>query len=337
MTHRYSRQIAFAPIGEAGQQRISGATVVVVGCGALGSSSAEMLARAGVGTLSLIDRDLVELSNIQRQSLFSEEHARQGIPKAVAARQSLQQINSEIEINACVIELSSRNAASRLGVPDLILDATDNFAARYLINDYAVKNSVPWIFASCLGSRGTVATFLPDSGYCLRCILGPIPPAGGMETCLTAGILAPAARLASALQVAQTLKLLVGEEPVNRFFSFDLWRDFYTQAPISPQQTDPCPSCQQHVYEFLKGRAQPLLQELCGEESIQIWPSEGAFDYSAVRRRLQNHGPLHETDYMLRLSVESCEITLFKDGRSIIRGASSAEHAKSLYANYIGY
>ncbi len=337
MTHRYSRQVAFAPIGEAGQQRISGATVVVVGCGALGSSSAEMLARAGVGTLSLIDRDLVELSNIQRQSLFTEEHARQGIPKAVAARKTLEQINSEIEIKAHVVELSSQNVDSRLGAPDLILDATDNFAARYLMNDYAVKNSLPWIFASCLGSRGTVATFLPGSGYCLRCILGPRPPAGTMETCLTAGVLAPAARLASALQVSQALKLLIGKKPANRFYSFDLWRDFYTQAPISAQKSDPCSTCQQHVYEFLSNRAQPVLQELCGEESVQIWPSRGAFDYAAVRSRLHGHGPVHETDYMLRLSVESCEITLFKDGRSIIRGAASAERAKSIYANYIGY
>lgn len=337
MTHRYARQTAFQPLGEAGQQRISEARVVVIGCGALGTASAEMLARAGVGNLTLIDRDLVELSNLQRQSLFTEEHARKGLPKAVAAREVLRKVNSEIEIQAQVAELSSRNAAGRLGSPDLILDATDNFAARYLINDYAIQHSLPWIFAACLGSQGTVATFLPGSGTCLRCVAGPCPPAGGMETCLTAGILAPAARLASSLQVSQALRLLIGEVPGKRFFSFDVWNDRFTSAAISPQAKEPCPACSEHIYEFLGERAQPVLQELCGQESVQIWPLGGAFDYSAVRNRLRQQGPLSETEYMLRLSVESCEITLFKDGRSIIRGASSTERARALYASYIGY
>ena len=337
MTHRYSRQIAFDPIGEHGQERISGSSVVVIGCGALGSSSAEMLARAGVGTLTLFDRDLVELSNLQRQSLFTEEDALRGNPKAIVSQKSLQRMNSEIDVIAHVVELNNRNIGTRVGQPDLILDATDNFATRYLLNDYALKNSLPWILASCLGSRGTVATFLPDSGYCLRCILGPPPTPGKVETCLTEGILGPAARLASSLQVSQALRHLVGKGGGNRFFSFDLWTDSFSTAPISPERAAPCPTCQDHRYEFLEQRREPRLQHLCGEESIQIWPAEDTFDYAAVRQRLLDHGPLLETDYMLRLSVESCEITLFRDGRSIIRGASSAGRAQSLYANYIGY
>ena len=337
MTNRYSRQIAFAPIGADGQKRISKASVMVIGCGALGSSSAEMLVRAGIGSLTLLDRDLVELSNIQRQCLFTEKDALQGNPKAIACRQALQRINSEIKIPAHVAELTSQNISSKIGEPDLILDATDNFSTRYLINDYAIKHSLSWIFASCLGSRGTVVTFQANSGYCLRCILGPKPPSGTIETCLTEGILGPTARFSSSIQVSQALGLLVNKKNGNRLFSFDLWSDFFSTAPISTDRAVPCPTCQNHNFEFLEQKLEHCVRRLCGEQSIQICPFEDTFDYESVRQRLLKYGLLIDTDYMLRLSVENCEISLFRDGRSIIRGASSTGRAQSLYTNYIGH
>ncbi len=330
---RYSRQVRFRPLGEAGQQRIREAHVAVVGCGALGSVQAEALTRAGVGSLRLIDRDIVEWSNLQRQLLFDEQDAVQAMPKAAAAARRLAQINSEVTIEPIVADLTASNAADLFADIDLILDGTDNFETRFLINDVAVRSEIPWIYGAAVGSYGLKFAVMPGSSACLRCIY-PEPPQGAQPTCETEGVLAPITMMIAALQVADALKVLCGVEVEARITTVDVWSgDIRT---IDAPSRDPhCVCCGQHRFDFLDGsRRAPV--SLCGRNAVQIHERARPIDLADLAHRLESIAPVRSNEFALRADLDPYELMVFPDGRAIIRGTQDIGIARSLYARYIG-
>ncbi len=333
---RYSRQRLFAPIGPSGQDRISRSHIAVVGCGALGTVGAEMLARAGVGRLSLIDRDFVEESNLQRQSLFKESDAEEQIPKAVAAQRELKLVNKKVTVKATVADLTFENIRELLGLPDLILDATDNFETRFLINDFAVEQQRTWVYGGCVSSHGTAFVFRPGQTPCLQCLFSEPPQRGVVETCDTAGVIAPIVHLVSAFQVAQCLRLLSGSEPCAEILQADIWSGQWRLSP-APAPVPSCRCCQQREFRFLSGEGHDKLTKLCGRNSVQVRPATiQTVDFATLRRRLAETGRVTENQYLMRIDVEGYEISLFPDGRSIVRGTDSPERARAVYAKYIG-
>ena len=340
---RYSRQVLFAGIGEAGQQRLARSHVALVGCGATGAASASLLARAGIGTLTLIDRDFVEFSNLQRQVLFDEADARDSLPKAEAARRKIALFNSSIIVNAEIADLVPANTHELLASADLILDATDNFETRYLINDYAVEQSKPWIYAAAVGAYAATMNILPTAlaeldyapTACLACIF-PKPPSGQVETCDTAGILATAVNFAASIQVTETLKYLTGHSGNMRrsLLSLDLWGN--TPSEISTAAPDPaCIVCGDRVFSHLAGEGRPQIT-LCGRNSVQIHEHHRRIDLAAMHARLALHGTVRSNDLLLRFERAPHTLTLFADGRAIIQGTTDAAMARSLYARFIG-
>jgi adenylyltransferase/sulfurtransferase len=345
---RYSRQVLFPGIGESGQLRLAQSHVAIVGCGATGAASASLLARAGVGNLTLIDRDFVETSNLQRQVLFDEADARDALPKAEAARRKIAQFNSTIAVTPHIADLVPANIHDLLGPAQLILDATDNFETRYLINDYAVQQGKPWIYAAAIGAyastmnilpaREATATFVPDSYVptaCLACIF-PKPPSGPVETCDTAGILSTAVNLAASIQVTEALKYLTGQAGLMRrsLLSFDLWTN--DRSEISTASPDPqCPVCAARSFTHLSGEGRPHIT-LCGRNSVQIHEHRRPIDLAAMHARLAMHGAVRSNELLLRFERPPHTITLFSDGRAIIQGTTDAAVARSLYARFIG-
>lgn len=332
---RYSRQILFRGIGEAGQQRLQSARVAVVGCGATGSALAGLLARAGVGTLRIIDRDYVEPSNLQRQSLFDEADAAESLPKAVAASRKICAFNSQIEVQAKVEDLIPANVEALLGGMNLILDGTDNFETRYLLNDYAVDRSLPWIYSAAVGSYGVTLDVLPGETACLACIF-PDSPQGMVETCETSGILNSAVNLVASIAATEALKLLVGGSSSLRrtLLSFDLWSNEH--AEISAAKPRPgCRACSQRDFIHLAGEGRPHIT-LCGRNSVQIHERHRPIDFAEMDRRLQPHGAVRHNDFILKFWHDPYEMTLFPDGRAIIKGTTDAALARSLYARYVG-
>jgi molybdopterin-synthase adenylyltransferase len=331
---RYSRQILFAPIGSEGQERIRRSKVAVVGCGAIGSATCTLLARAGVGTLVIIDRDYVEASNLQRQILFEEEDAYQSLPKAQAAARKLAKINSEVEVQAHAKDLTPASVALLAG-SDLILDCTDNFETRYLINDFAVANAKPWIYAAAVGSYAVTMNVLPGETACLACIF-PDSPRGTFATCETAGILNSTANLVASLQVTEALKLLVGARQQLRrsLLSLDLWSNERSEiAADRPHQE--CRVCGERVFEHMEGNNRPQIT-LCGRNSVQIHERERLVDFPEMSSRLSSHGQVRYNDMVLKFWRDAYEITLFRDGRAIIKGTSDPTVARSLYAKFVG-
>src|SRR6185503_9485537 len=284
---RYSRQILLPWIEEAGQQRLAASRVVVVGCGALGGTAAEQLARAGVGHLKIVDRDVVELSNLQRQVLFDEEDAKANLPKAVAAERRLKRINSSIEIRGVVADVNAENAEELLAA-DLILDGTDNAETRYLINDVAVKRGVPWIYAGCVGSEGRVMAVVPGKTACLRCVFPDAPLAGEVETCDTAGVLGPAASVAASIQAGLAIRMIVGDEVESGMLTFDLKTGRFNRVAQSEARRDDCVCCGSRDFEFLNARGASKAVSLCGRNSVQIRPAAGGGfpALSEVKKRL---------------------------------------------------
>jgi adenylyltransferase/sulfurtransferase len=346
---RYSRQILFPGIGPAGQQRLADAHVAIVGVGATGAAAASLLARAGIGTISLIDRDFVEPSNLQRQILFDESDALQSLPKAEAAHRKITLFNSSITVHPHVTDLVPANIHELLGPAHLILDATDNFETRYLINDYAVQQSKPWIYAAAVGAYAATMTILPkpdptsqpSTPYplpptpCLACIF-PKPPTGPVETCDTAGILSTAVNLATAIQVTEALKLLTGQSHLVRrtLLSFDLWSN--TRSEINASVPNPaCTVCAQRIFTHLAGEGRPHIT-LCGRNSVQIHEHHRPIDFSAMRDRLAPHGNVRFNNLLLRFERPPHTITLFPDGRALIQGTTDITLARSLYARFIG-
>jgi molybdopterin/thiamine biosynthesis adenylyltransferase len=340
-TDRYSRQLLFAPIGEAGQQRLAASTVAIVGCGATGAASAALLARAGVGTLILIDRDFVEESNLQRQVLFDEADADAATPKAEAARRQIARFNSDIQVHAHVADLVPDNIHALLRNPkngrgaDIILDATDNFETRYLINDYAVEQGRPWIYAAAVGSYAATMNILPGETACLACIF-PRPPSGPVETCDTAGILNTAVNLAASVQVTEALKYLTGARDAMRrsLISWDLWQN--ERSEISAATPRPgCEVCGLRDFAHLRGEGRPHIT-LCGRNSVQIHEHARPVDFAAMARRLTPHGKVRYNELLLRFWPGEHQITLFADGRALIQGTTDVTVARTLYARYVG-
>jgi len=332
---RYSRQVLFKEIGPEGQRKLSQARVVIVGCGATGSVLASLLARAGVGTLRILDRDYVESSNLQRQSLFDESDARDSLPKAIAAARQIPRFNSEVVVEPHVADLTPQNVDSLLGATDLILDGTDNFETRYLINDYAIKNSVPWIYAAAVGSYAVTMNILPAETACLACIF-PESPRGTIETCETAGILNSAVSLVASIAATEALKLLVGARSNLRrsLLSWDVWSNEQAEvATASPRAG--CRVCGQRDFVHLAGEGRPHIT-LCGRNSVQIHERQRPVDFSEISARLQPLGQVRYNAFVLKFCRDPYEITLFPDGRAIIKGTTDTAIARSLYARYIG-
>jgi adenylyltransferase/sulfurtransferase len=332
---RYSRQMLFGGIGAEGQKALARSRVVIVGCGATGSSVTSLLARAGVGTLRIVDRDYVEPSNLQRQSLFDENDARESMPKAVAAARQVARFNSSIVVEPHVADLIPANVESLLGGADLILDGTDNFETRYLVNDYAVKNAVAWIYAAAVGSYAVTLNILPGETACLACIF-PDAPRGTVETCETAGILNSAVNLVVSIAASEALKFLVGARARMRrsLLSWDVWTNERGEIAAERPRTG-CRVCGDKNFVHLAGEGRPHIT-LCGRNSVQIHEQQRPVDFVEMSTRLRAHGTVRHNQFVLKFWHEPYEMTLFPDGRAIIKGTTDTAVARSLYARYVG-
>jgi len=332
---RYSRQIRFTPVGEDGQRKIRAARVALVGCGALGTVQAEAMTRAGVGRLRIIDRDFVEVSNLQRQFLFEESDAAEGLPKSIAAARRLGRVNSEVELDPIVADLTPANAEDLFEDIDLILDGTDNFETRFLINDAAVSAGIPWIYGAAVGSYGIKMAIVPDRTACFRCVY-PEPPRGAQPTCETEGVLASVTAAIAALQVADALKTLVaGTDAVDaRITTLDVWQGTIRQVPATPR--DPaCPCCGLRHFEYLSGsRRAPV--SLCGRNAVQIHERSKPVDLPDLAKRLGALAPVRSNEFALRMEIDPYQLTVFPDGRAIIKGTTDVGVARSIYARYVG-
>jgi molybdopterin/thiamine biosynthesis adenylyltransferase len=327
----------FAGIGPEGQQRLLASRAAIIGCGAIGAAAANLLVRAGVGYLRIIDRDFVEPSNLQRQTLFDESDALNVLPKAVAAERKLHSINSSIMIEGVVADLSSRNAEALLDGVDLLLDGTDNFETRFLINDVAVKFSRPWIYAAAVASYGLTMAIRPGATACLACLLESGSAAQGLEeTCDTIGVLGPIVNLIASLEVAEALKFLSGHPEAlhRRLLSCDVWTG--RMQSIGAARHPQCRACVRREFTYLAGEVQPRIT-LCGRDSVQIHERARALDLGVLQARLK---PLvddvRQNDFLLRFRIAPYEMTVFADGRAILKGTQDPGVARSLYARYIG-
>jgi molybdopterin-synthase adenylyltransferase len=334
---RYSRQVLFRGIGEQGQRKIGAARVAIVGCGATGSALAGLLARAGVGNLRIIDRDYVEPSNLQRQSLFDECDAVESLPKAIAAARKIAALNSSIAVEAKVDDLVPSNVQALLDHFDLILDGTDNFETRYLINDFAVDRSIPWIYSAAVGSYAVTLNVLPGQIACLACIF-PDSPRGMVETCETSGILNSTVNLVASIAATEALKFLIGgiEAATLRrtLLSFDLWTNDHAEIAAAKPRPG-CRACGERDFIHLAGEGRPHIT-LCGRNSVQIHERQRPIDFAELDRRLQAHGRVRRNDYVLKFWRDPYEMTLFPDGRAIIKGTTDTAVARSLYARFVG-
>jgi molybdopterin/thiamine biosynthesis adenylyltransferase len=332
---RYSRQVLFDGIGAAGQQKLAASRVAIVGCGATGSAIASLLARAGVGTLRIVDRDYVEPSNLQRQSLFDEADAAESLPKAIAAARKIADFNSQIVVEPQVADLTPANIEVLLAGTELVLDGTDNFETRYLINDFAVKHSLPWIYTAAVGSYAITLNVLPGQTACLACIF-PDAPRGAVETCETSGILNSAVNLAASLAATEALKLLVGAHDRLRrtVLSFDVWRNERAEIAADRPRAN-CRACGQREFVHLAGEGRPHIT-LCGRNSVQIHERQRPLDFAEMTARLTPHGQVRHNDFVLKFWRDPYEMTLFPDGRAIIKGTTDTAVARSLYARYVG-
>jgi molybdopterin/thiamine biosynthesis adenylyltransferase len=334
---RYSRQILFRGIAAEGQRRLAAGRVAIVGCGATGSALASLLARAGVGTLRIIDRDYVEPSNLQRQSLFDEKDAAESLPKAIAAARKIAAFNSEIVVEARVEDVVPGNIHALLEGMGVILDGTDNFETRYLVNDYAVSSSLPWIYAAAVGSYGVTLNVLPGKTACLACIF-PDTPRGMVETCETSGILNTAVNLVASIAATEAVKLLVGgtaaEHLRKTLWSFDVWTN--ENAEIAAGKPRPgCRACGERDFLHLAGEGRPHIT-MCGRNSVQIHERARPIDFAEMQRRLESLGVVRHNEFVLKFWREPYEMTLFPDGRAIIKGTTDTGVARSLYARYVG-
>ena len=332
---RYSRQILFPGIGERGQEALLGARVALVGCGALGSFHAAALARAGVGSMVIIDRDYVEPSNLPRQWLFEESDAADALPKAAAAERRLALINSSIHVRGVVADLTASNAEQLLGRVDLILDGTDNFDTRYLINDFSVSHSIPWVYGAAVGSYGLAMPVVPGRTPCLRCVY-PNPPQSAQPTCETAGVVNVIASLVASYQVADALKILCGQADrvEARITTVDVWQGGTRQIAAPPRDPE-CPACGRRQFPYLEeSRREPV--RLCGRSAVQVQEREQSLDLAELKARLERIGEVRANEFAVRFFVPPYEMTIFPDGRAIIKGTSDAGLARSLYARYIG-
>lgn len=332
---KYSRQILFQPIGKPGQEKLLRAKVVIVGCGALGTAQANALVRGGVGTLRLVDRDYVEPGNLQRQMLFDESDAAENLPKAVAAERKLRRINSDVRVEGVVADLESSRAEDLLGGFNVILDGTDNFDTRYLVNDVSLKHGVPWVYGAVVASYAATMTIVPGRTPCLACVF-PEPPRGLHETCDTAGVIAPAVAWAAAVQVTETFKLILGreEELHGSLLAYDVWKNRYQR--VVPKIDSRCRACGAREFVHLSDGG-PRHTTLCGRNAVQVRQREGRnLDLESLKARLERFGPVRANGFLLHCRLEPYELTVFPDGRAIVKGTEDPAVARGVYAKYIG-
>jgi adenylyltransferase/sulfurtransferase len=336
---RYSRQVLFEPIGRQGQDRLGKSSAVIIGCGALGAIHAETLARAGLARITLVDRDFVEESNLHRQLMFEESDARQRLPKAVAAARRINRINSSVNVQPVVADVSCDNIEDLVDGSHVILDGTDNFETRFLINDAAIKMRIPWIYGAAVGSYGLTMTVMPAAGPCLRCVLEARPEPGSGPTCDTAGVIAPIIAVIGSIQSAEALKILVGDlDKLHRsLIRVDLWDFQLHRIDLSGRTTSTgCAACSGE-YEYLRGKGRQGATALCGRNAVQVSsPGVSRIDFSELARRLRPLGEVSFNEYLLRFHIDEYDITVFPDARSIIRGTGDLATARNLYARYIG-
>ena len=335
---RYSRQILFAEIGAAGQERLRQSRAVIVGCGALGSAQAESLARAGVGSLRIVDRDFVEFSNLQRQAMFTERDANNRLPKAIAAANHLRAVNSQVAIEPEIADVNHSNVERLINDCDVVIDGTDNFATRYLINDACVKHTVNWIYGAAVGSYGVTMTIRPGITPCLRCVFPELPPAASAPTCDTAGVIMPIVNIVAAVQVAEAMKLLTGREDDlhQSLMQFDVWRNDWRRISVG-QPTAACSTCALRDFTTLAADATDFAVVLCGRHAVQISPSQPArVNLATLGEKLAAAGDVKLNDYLLRVRTGEFELTIFQDARSIIRGTDDPATARSLYSKFVG-
>lgn len=334
---RYSRQILFAGIGEEGQRRLLSSSAVIVGCGAIGAAAAGLLVRAGVGRIRIVDRDFVEPSNLQRQILYDEVDARSALPKAAAAERKLRAINASIAIEGRVADLSPSNVEELLSGFDLILDGTDNFETRLLVNDFAIHSGRPWIYTAAVASYGVTFAIRPGHTACLACLLDSSPNGHGLEeTCDTVGVLGPAVNLIASLEVAEALKLLSGHENAlhSLLVSCDVWTGRFQSIRVG--RNPACRACVRREFTYLTGQSQPHIT-LCGRDSVQIHERGRSLDLVALGRRLQpTVSDIRQNEFLLSFRADSYQMTIFADGRAILKGTKDPAVARSLYARYIG-
>lgn len=337
---RYARQILYPPLGEAGQRHLLSSRALVCGCGALGSVLANTLARAGVGHLRIVDRDFLELSNLQRQVLFDEEDVRAELPKAVAARNKLRKINSEIEVEAIVSDVNHANIRSLLDGVDVILDGTDNFETRFLLNDAAHHFEIPLVYGGCIGAEGQTMTIVPGETACLRCLMHDTPPPGTTPTCDTAGILGTIINVIASIEASEALKLLSGNRSAisKGLTVIDVWENQFRQLKLdSLRDSGGCPTCRREAFPWLEGQRGSQSAVLCGRNAVQLsFPERPSLQLEQLAASLATVGKVTHNPFLLRLHVDAFVLTVFPDGRAIIGGTEDVSEAKTLYAKYIG-
>ncbi len=334
---RYSRQVRFAPIGTEGQARIAAARIALIGAGALGSVAAELLVRAGVGFVRIIDRDFVELSNLQRQSLYDEDDVRRNLPKAVAAEARLRRINSTVQVEGVVDDVNPSTVEDYIQDVDLVLDALDNFETRFVINDACAKHSRPWIYSAAVGSYGLVMPVMPGKSPCLRCMLGSLPAPGTSPTCDTAGVIGPITHIVASMQVAEALKLICGAlQPSDfRLVTCDVWTNTFHRLALGTETMAACPVCSEGRYEYLDGSPLRTIT-LCGRNAVQLIPAvKGDMDFQKLSKSIPAVG-VQFNEFLMKCSAPPYELTLFKDGRAIVKGTEEAAMARSVYSRIVG-
>ncbi len=339
---RYHRQTLLPQVGQTGQGRLGKATVLLVGCGALGSVIAEQLVRAGVGFIRIADRDWVELTNLQRQVLFDERDVADQTPKAIAAARRLSQINSSVTVEPRVVDVHPANIEELTRVDgkwvDLVIDGTDNVDTRYLINDLAVRESIPWVYGACVGTEGRCMAIVPRQTACLRCVFPEPPGPGELPTCDTAGVLGPAAAMVGALEATEAIRILLGYQPPRQMTVLDLWAGRFKSIALNDAKRSECLTCGQRRFEFLENESMSRSTSLCGKNAIQIRPARQVeLNLGQLATTLSSVGQVERTPYLLRCSLpDDIRLTLFPDGRAIVQGVTDAERARSLYARFVG-
>jgi molybdopterin-synthase adenylyltransferase len=336
---RYARQVRFAPLGEDGQRRLVQSRALICGCGALGSVLANTLVRAGLGNVRIVDRDFVEVSNLHRQVLFDEQDAAAGLPKAVAAAEKLRHINSTVELEPIVADIDASNIEQFCTGVDVLVDGTDNFETRFLLNDAAVSLGLPWVYGGCVGAEGQAMTILPGETACLRCLMPDCPAPGSTPTCDTIGVLGPIVGVVASIQAMEAIKILSGNrQAISRSLTVvDLWQNAVRQIDMARfrEQSD-CPTCKRREFPWLSGQQGSRAAVLCGRNAVQLSHAGRAVPLDELVQRLEGVGRITRNPFLLRLAVESYEITLFPDGRAIVHGTSDPATARGVYARYVG-
>lgn len=337
MDDRYTRQELFPPIGREGQEKLQSSRVLVMGAGALGSSTSEMLVRAGVGEITIIDRDVVEPSNLPRQNLFTEDEADGATPKALAAKERLQRINRQTTIHAYVLDADAPALEKLVRDVDLMVDGSDNFEIRFILNDLSQKYGVPWIFGASAGSVGMACAFLPGETPCFQCLLRGMPE--GAVTCSSAGIIAPAVQMTTSYQAAEAIKLLTGNAASlqKKLLLFDIWNGHHQQLGFHRMKNRKCPSCgDSRTYPYLTETESTRVSTLCGQDTVHIRPAQPfSYDFTLLERHLRPHGKVKKNDHVLTCLLSSYRLAVFADGRILIHGTNNSETAKAIYTQYI--